>query len=283
MGQGYQDRDYEIVDYQLYNLEGIPRPFRGPKPKSIDKENFLTCVGAAQTFGCYCENPYPMALQKELGLPTLNFGVAGAGPSFFTTRPAFMKRINEAKFAIIQIMSGRSESNSLFESKGGEMLLRHSDNKTLGAAPAYRELLATKDYGLIYEILLETRRNWVRNYIKLLNDIKIPKILFWFSVRSLDYTLDFNDVHKFFGEFPQFVTSEMVEILKKYSDEYVECVSNRGLPQPLFSRFTGKPFSITKRKDLGGGKKTHNDYYPSPEMHEDATALLVPVCRKFSH
>ena len=43
--------------------------------------------------------------------------------------------------AIVQIMSGRSESNSLLLSTGGEMLTRRDNGKVLGAAPAYKQIL----------------------------------------------------------------------------------------------------------------------------------------------
>jgi hypothetical protein len=31
---------------------------------------------------------------------------------------------------------------------------------------------------------------------------------------------------------------------------------------------------------LEGALLTENRYYPSPEMHEDAAAMLIPVCRE---
>jgi hypothetical protein len=60
----------------------------------------------------------------------------------------------------------------------------------------------------------------------------------------------------------------------------VECVSSRGLPQPLFSRFTGEPASIEYRADLGGGTDRFNRYYPSPEMQVDAAEALVEPGRR---
>ena len=64
----------------------------------------------------------------------------------------------------------------------------------------------------------------------------------------------------------------MVNEIKKYSDDYVECASRKGIPQPLISRFTGKPAVING--------KTLNRYYPSPEMHIEAANLLEAVCNK---
>ena len=280
MGQGYQNRDYDIIDYQLYKIDDIPPPLRGPTPVSLKNKDYFVCIGAAQTFGCYCEKPYPTLLQEKLSVPVLNFGLSGAGPLFFISSPNFLKWINNAKFAIVQVLSGRSENNSLFYSNGKEMLTRRNDGKKMGAAPAYSDLLKTKDQKLIEKILAETRQNWLINFQTLLNWIKIPKILLWFSVRTPDYKIKTSNVNKFFGDFPQLVDSDMIKQLKVLCDDYVECVSSRGLPQLLISRFSGRPTTIRMRPDLGGRKKTHNDYYPSPEMQIDAANLLVPACKK---
>ena len=76
----------------------------------------------------------------------------------------------------------------------------------------------------------------------------------------------------------------MVKLIKLHSDYYVECVSRRGSPQRLVSRFTGQPVVINleddpDRKDF---KQvwSHNVYYPSPEMQIDAALALKSVCGK---
>ncbi|OKH23255.1 hypothetical protein NIES593_10475 [Hydrococcus rivularis NIES-593] len=72
---------------------------------------------------------------------------------------------------------------------------------------------------------------------------------------------------------------------KKYSDEYVECITGRGMPQLLISRFTGKPTSIDSGREdlrnLHGSKHMFNKYYPSPEMQIDAAKALEKVCKKY--
>lgn len=279
MGQGYQDRDCNIIDYELYKLAGFARPFRGPKPNSLDDKSFFVCVGAAQTFGCYAPIPYPQILSRKLNMPVLNFGVAGAGPSFFLKRQMFISEINKARFAVIQVLSGRSESNSLFTSNGGEMLTRVCDGKSLGAAPAYAELLRSGDSHLLSRTIYETKENWVVNMQSLMSSIVVPKILFWFSERRVDdYELSYNNVHDLFGKFPQMVDDNMMDEIRPYADHYIETVSAKGLPQQLFNRFTGMPTSIKTRQDLGGDEKHFNDYYPSPEMHVDAANDLAGIC-----
>jgi len=120
---------------------------------------------------------------------------------------------------------------------------------------------------------------------QLLEAISPPKILLWFSARSPEYEESWKlPTWRLWGEFPQFVNREMVDRLRSYSDRYVECVSRRGTPQPLFdlagNRTTFKSFALP---GVEGVVKTENRYYPSPEMHEDAAELLIPACRELLH
>jgi hypothetical protein len=148
------------------------------------------------------------------------------------------------------------------------------------AEAAYREFLAKTNNETIKEILIETRTNYVNNMIKLLQLIEVPKILLWFSQREPDYTEEFEDVRKFFGQYPHLVNQVMVDKIKPYTDEYVESISEDGMPQKLVNRFTGEtPMVYKVHKDKAEIKK-FNTYYPSPEMHHHATEQLLPVCRK---
>jgi len=74
----------------------------------------------------------------------------------------------------------------------------------------------------------------------------------------------------------------MIDGLKDYCDYNVQCISRRGNPQLLINRFTGKRTTVDlslDREDFQAIWK-HNKYYPSPEMHEDASMALEPVCKK---
>lgn len=278
----YQDRDHEIIDYELFQLAGTVHYLRGPAPATLAPGEYFTCVGAAQTFGCFCEKPYPALLSERLGLPALNFGFAGVGPRFFLQNRRLLEYVNDGVFAIVQVMSGRSEDNSHFDTGGREYLTRRSDGERIGAAPAYTELLENENVERVEAVIEETRANWIRSYSTLLEAIAVPTILFWFSKRSPDYEESYSDVWGLFGEYPQLVNRAMVEAIRPLSDEYVECISSRGSPQPLFSRFTGEPASITHRADLGGESQDFNRYYPSPEMQADAAEALGAACRRYA-
>jgi len=275
MGYGYQKRDYEIVDYQLWEINGIPHPFRGPKPESLTKNQYFACMGAAQTFGCYCHQPFPALLSANLNFNVLNIGHASAGPLLFLKKNKYIRLANEAKFVVVQVMSGRSESNSLYDSKAGRrQLTRLSDAVSLPAEQAYQALLETEGVEKTKQIVEETRENYVKHFIELLNLLEVPKVLFWFSERSPDYTESYQDVRKMFGKYPHLVNREMIEKIKPFADHYVECVTDEGMPQPLISRFTGQPAGIEITTPQGSRIKKFNAYYPSPEMHQNAFQKL---------
>jgi hypothetical protein len=295
---GYARRDHRVVDYELYELEGTHLSFRGPPPPSLAPGSYFACVGAAQTFGCLCPRPWPSLLEKRLGVPALNLGYGGAGPAFFLEREELLAYVNRARFAVVQVLSGRSESNALFEAGGLEFLTRRSDGARLGADRAWRDVLA--EHALAHlsiggrrvyffprppralrELVAETRRNWLRNSLALLERIRVPVVLLWLSRRRPQYRERYLTLGALFGEFPQLVNREMLEPLRSACDHYVECATSRGLPQPLVDRFTGEPTRIDlseDRPDLSGVWSL-NRYYPSPEMHEDAASALEAPCR----
>jgi hypothetical protein len=300
----YQRRDFEVIDYHMHKLGTTGLSFRGPAPGNLASGNYFTCIGAAQTYGCFCEHPFPAILAERLAIPALNLGYGGAGPEFFARHKELDKHVNGGRFAIVQVMSGRSQSNSMFETQGLEYMVRRSDGAALGADEAYENLLygpgilRRRPFGRVTRrvmpvfraaqvrrIVAETRQAWIESYRTLLARIRVPAVLLWFSRRPPDYVEGLQSVSALFGEFPQLVNKDMLAEVRKLCGHYVECVTHRGSPQPLFSRFTGEPVSVDPardRPDFTGGVWTHNAYYPSPEMHEDAAAALLPVCESIS-
>lgn len=285
-GLAYQERDFEIVDYQMYRDEKTGLWLRGPQPGRFEKGRYIACIGGAQTFGCFCDSPFTRMLQETLNLPVVNYGIGGAGPSFFLRQEQIFEPLNEAACTIVQVMSGRSESNSVFDTGGTAYITRRSDGRRLGARAAYQSLLKRKiilGRRELERIIAETRENWVRNYRSLFDKIETPIVLFWFAMREPDYRERYIHVSTLLGGFPHLVNREMLEAIKKEADEYVHCVTDRGIPQRLISRFSGEPTKVDPgypRKDLKGPHWTHNFYYPSPEMHEDAAEFLAPACKK---
>ena len=295
---GYARRDHRVVDYQFYRCSDTGLLFRGPQPTDLKSGQYFTCLGAAQTVGCFTERPYAELLQERLGMPALNLGHGGAGASFFLKHRVLLDRINKSAFVVVQVMSGRSESNSLFDSGGGEYLTRRSDGLRMSSIAAYLDLLrsaATANVRIgrhevhlflrppkhVKDVIAETRANWARSHTELLSKIRVPTILLYFSKRRPAYQEFYCNVHLLLSEFPHLVNADMIDRIRGAAGAYVECVSRRGSPQRLVDRHTGEKTMVDLSHDRPDfvGKWTHNAYYPSPEMHEDAAGLLESACR----
>jgi hypothetical protein len=286
MAAEYQTPDWRVVDYQPFCLDeavmdrSTQRPLwiRGPRPERLDPGAYFICLGAAQTFGRFCERPFPTILQERLGIPVLNISHGGAGPAFFCgDNERLLQYLNNARFVVVQVMSGRSDSNSLFESDGVGFFKRRSDGRSLSSDEAFAELLQTQTRAVVERSVEETRECWGSSYRRLLAGIVPRKILFWFATRTPHYRQGWQDVQALFGPFPQLVNATMVADVRRECDQYVECVTNRGLPQLLVDRFTGLQTAVSD--PWTSRPWAENWYYPSPEMHEDAARVLEPACR----
>ncbi len=121
-------------DYQLQSVPELgDRIYRGP-PVDLARP-FIAFVGAAQTFGRFVEAPFPAILSERLGLQALNLGVGGAGPRHFLA-PRYLAVLNKAEAVVLQVLSGRSASNSMFNNSAGGGLV---GELPLGSAPMRAE------------------------------------------------------------------------------------------------------------------------------------------------
>ena len=312
---GYVQRDWEVVDYECYPLAGSRLWFRGPAPDSDPDKCPITVLGAAQSFGCFVDQPYPLLLSQVLQVDTLNLGYPGAGPAFFLDHAELIDRANGGRMCIVQVMSGRSTSNSAFTNPHGLAVGRRtSDGRPTAAEDLWRDLLAEayQSFPVVPETVLrhalrvsrlslpgiqrvvkESKAQWIRDMSLLLDRLTVPTVLLWFSRRTPHYRPRFHTATALLGDFPHLVDDAMIAEVRKRSDHYVEVVTSRGHPQRLMSRFTGQPTSVDLSADShelvpGSGDRTsvytgtwhENLYYPSPEMHQDAALALVPACRR---
>lgn len=290
---GYQKSDAEIINYSIWKL-WTPQgglAIRGPQPVNLNAGEYCTSIGAAYTFGRFAAQPYPELLGKVLNISSLNLGFSGVGPSFFNQprNQTLIGLINRSKFVTISLFSGRSQSNSQFKTAWYSQEQYIQENgKAVPADYAYQQLLDSSDDATVMALVKETRSRYLNEFIQLLEKITVPKVLLWFSKRSPDYEASSKTLFKLFSNFPHMVNREMVDVLRAYCDDYVEHIDATGLPQQLVSRLSQQPISIERSRDYQAGKihltrsqLTHNNYYPSPEMHVGVTQALASVCKKF--
>lgn len=277
----YQKKDIRICDYRYAKVPGAEIVARGPLPDDLAEGRFVSYLGGAQTLGRFVQRPYPSLVGDATGWPTLNLGFGGGKPEFYLNAPGALDVINRGACAVIQVMSARGSPNSIIRAVRNEnnFVLYHTKDESgateLFVDHAYRRLLREESSETVARCLQETRDAWVRDMSQLLNAIRVPKLLLWFSVREPRYIAETHDVGAFLGPYPQFVDEAMLNRLRPLADGLVECTSSRGMPSRLVDMVTGEPVPVF----AGRQDPTLNTYYPSPEMHEDAAALLAPeIC-----
>jgi hypothetical protein len=278
MSTFYQDLDRAGgFDYHLCQLPNLGwRTFRGP-PADTSKP-YLAFLGSAQTFGRFCERPFPSLLGSRLKLGVLNLSVGGAGPRHFQA-PAYLDLVNGAEAVIVQILSGRSASNSLFDNSrwGNHEGQRRLDGATMRSEDFFRKFAETASPEEITKVVQETRHDYTQAFAHLLQEITAPKILFWFSTKPPSDVDDCSDMPaSLFRGNPQLVNRRMLNELTAYADAFVECVSASGIPQKLWE----SEQSIAGATSRAG--VLENTFYPSPEMHLEAADALEKTCRQMT-
>ena len=254
---GYQDEDKDFINYDVYNFGEFT--LRGPQP-DLNKP-YICYIGAAQTFGRFCSDPFANIVAQHFNLGSLNFGIGGADPVLFLN-PQIIEHANKAKFVVIQVMSARSSSNSQFKNKTGRRE-GYFNNRFDVVDEFWEEKV--KSYNLFFSnkhelirLVEETRENYINNMTNILNSITSKKILLWVSTRQPEYKQRYLSYEKLSGEFPHFVNKEMIDNIKRLSDIYIECQSKSGMPHIVTENVT-------------------NYYYPSPQLHKIASDMLIGV------
>jgi hypothetical protein len=286
----YSLRDHEIVDYQFYQLPQLPGiGFRGPQlpDGALESGNFFTAIGAAQTVGVYIEKPYPQLLSERIGLPALNLGLGGASPSFYADHPQLLELANRGKFVILQVMTARTQPNSRLESVS-VTLLRDVQSGQIDTSEALWTRIMQEQREQLPRYVEESLASWRDDYARLIAQIKVPVIWFYFAHKPENETTNFDakTVQELYGSFPQFVDMGNVRKVGELCADYAECRSSRNINHELRSRFTGAVVEVDYgdiHPSARGMKFTRNPYYPSAEMHQDAMAALLPAVARIGY
>ena len=280
----YSLRDHEVVDYAFYRFPELPSVgFRGPPlpQETLASREYCTVLGAAQALGVYARKPFPELIGERIGLSCLNLSTGGGTAGFFASQPALIELANRGRFVILQVMTARTEANSRATPIGINFVRDGQTGETEITEAFWLRMLAEEN-NVVPDLIAESRASWRDSYRNLIGQLEVPVILLYFSTKPEDEQINYAATTRdeFYGSFPQFVDMDSVKQVATLCDHYVECRSNRGLPHPLMSRFTGKPVSVdfgALHSFMDGERHTVNDYYPSSEMHEDAFEALEPI------
>jgi Domain of unknown function (DUF6473) len=275
--RSYQDEDRHLLDYGLAVVPGLEEwgaSFRGPPPR---RPGFVAFLGAAQTFGRLCAHPFPALIAERLDVEVLNLGHGGAGPEFYL-RTDLLKAVPGAAVAVVQVMSARSQSTEHFRSDEGLMAGRRLRDGRAMVAEEFFEDLCRETPEQIPPVISAFQSAYVQTMQQLLIALRpLPTILFWFSARPPGPTSRTGTAREVLGTFPQLVDREMIEAIRPYASDYVECVGSAGLPRRIIAEDgRASSFVLDYRLDRPEQYTIETDsYYPSPEMHADAADRLT--------
>ena len=271
----YQNRDHSVVDYELHELDGFPYMLRGPAPSG--RAPLVAILGAGQSLGVLVRRPYAHMIREAYSADVLNLSVGGAAPQLYLNNPVAIEQANRARLCIVQVLSARSTQSSYFETRDGKNMLRPVGSKLpfIPGDTAFEAMFEHEPEAIRRLVVSDLQRRWVDETNGLLERIEVPKVLLWFSKREPGPPRPLTDYRKASGMYPQFVTQAMIDQVAGSADRYVEVASTRGMPKRLVDRFTGGSATVL----LGDAKRpmSEDNYYPSPEMHEDAFAHLRGV------
>lgn len=291
----YFDYHHEILDVKLLtkNNKDI-QLLRGPLPSKDDLEsgNYFVTIGSAHTFGRFSHKTYGQYISEEINIPCLNAGVSDASPSLFC-RPEWLKYINNAKFAIIQMMSGRTGDNHVFY--GGGVATRKDNGASKRITKMLSLILQRKGEGFVKKLLKESRRDFVKKYLELKKTIKVPTIHLWHSLRSPqsienieDMTIsneqDINRIlaNNFTNQFPHLVNQQMINRMIG-DDIFLKYISSEGFPQLFYDHnkniICHKSISHTGRVLQNW---PFNNYYPPQHQHQQVSQLLISLINKLT-
>lgn len=276
MGFGYQKTDILVNDYELYFIDGINFPLRGPRRWNSSLRKSLSAIGAAQTFGRFVETPFINRFSKDYNI--LNFGRSGAGPEFYLKNPKVIDEINKTDICFIQIMSARSVSAGLFEAMDNNGVLKFTAGKnkgnTFNAELAFNKLYEEFGQDGFERQVEENQKKWVSSYRELTERIKTKIIFLWIANREPEIN-DFSSSR--IGGFPHLVTADMVQEVCQDND-LIRCNTNPFNIQPLFSRYSGKLVDVFDKETFPNRPeaiRAFNTYYANQEMHDSLYEAII--------
>lgn len=281
----YQMESSHVADYDLYTLPGVPFTMRGPAAAPEGRADSISFIGQAQTFGAFCQYPFPNLLGAMCSAQVFNFGRGGAGPGYFRDQEAIIDYVNNSSCCVLQMMSARSSvENEYFSSVNGLASVEfkkgpRKGEKMLGHR-AYDVLATELSVGEFTDLVKSTREHYLSQFKELIDKIEVPKVLLYIGRRRplRNWSLKARIRPKaLIGLHPHMVTEGMVAEIGSQCDEVVTVYGDEGVRHRLLNRFDGNYTTIRRAEDRW--IKDHSTYI-SPYLHvEAAMKLYGPVKR----
>lgn len=132
------DSGARALDYYPCQYGQSKLLFRGPRRPL--KGRYCAVIGGSETYGKFVEKPFPALVERELGIPVVNFGCLNAGIDVFLNEPEILAACNRACAIVIQVPGAHNMSNRFYT------VHPRRNDRFLHAAPALKALFHEIDF-----------------------------------------------------------------------------------------------------------------------------------------
>ncbi|RME14611.1 MAG: hypothetical protein D6801_08975, partial [Alphaproteobacteria bacterium] len=219
--------------------------FRGPR-RRLDTD-YVAFLGSTETFGKFVPAPFPAQVEQLIGVPSVNFGVVGAGIDAFYHDETVMHAASNARAVVVEIMGAHNLSNRFYtvhprrndrfvaSSQMLRALYRDLDFTEFNFTRHLLARLKAGDEDRFAMVVAELQAAWVARMKSMLSRIAAPSILLWFSDHEPDAIAKCGR-----GESePVLVTSDMLDDVAPFAVAVVKVVAS---PEEISDGFEGLVF-----------------------------------------
>ncbi|SIS65719.1 DUF6473 family protein [Phaeovulum vinaykumarii] len=248
--------------------------FRGPKRK-LDSP-FCAAIGGTETYGKFVAEPWPVLLERRLGMPVVNFGYVNAGVDVFVGDAELSDVIRPAAVSVIQLMGAHNMSNRFYA------VHPRRNDRFLRASSLMRNLFRDVDFSEFnftrhmlmslrerapdrFEVLVEElRTSWVARMKLLLSRLEGEAVLMWLGEYRAQPAADP------LGPDPLFIDPDMVAQIRPFASELVRVDPSKTACE---AGTAGMQFAPLEAPAAAG--------MPGPAVHQEMAEALEPVLRRF--
>lgn len=251
--------------------------FRGPRRRL--EGAYAAAVGGTETYGKFVAEPYPVLLERALGLPVINFGYMNAGTDVFVGEPVVIDACRHAKVTVIQLTGAQNLSNRFYavHPRRNDRFLRASTlMKTIFREVDFTEFHFTRHmlsvlkersaekFALLEE---ELKAAWIARMRNLLHKIENRTVLLWITGAA---GADPHGPGDGLGHEPLFVDAEMVAAIRPYAGDLVRIMPSAAA---LGAGTEGMQFAPLDAPVAAA--------MPGPRVHAEIAGALAPAMRRF--
>ncbi|MEM6890168.1 MAG: DUF6473 family protein [Pseudomonadota bacterium] len=244
----YEGQNAREIHYAPCRYGQSQLVFRGPESR-LD-EPFVAFLGGNETYGKFIEAPFPVLVERHLGLKCVNFGVQNAGIDVFLNDEPLLKIAAQAEATVLQVVGAHNMTNRYYAvhpRRNDRFLSASAMLQSIYPEADFAEFHFTKHmlralYGVsdrrFASIRRELQHAWVARMKLLIGKIPGTVVLVWFAEHRPQREEGPGSDPVGVAE-PVFVTVEMLEELRPLVRNIVEIVPSQ---EALAARTDGMVF-----------------------------------------